>query len=708
MSLVLSQNTDASIKDLAGLHLKWTNTIEATIDDFQLFYLDNVTQESTFIILNTSALTADVTGLIQGRQYTFWLVAIDEEGLDYESNLFSPSFPFALGAPTIVSTAGVDNGFMVTVTNPTLSAGETLTGSPLMKFVLLKVSKGLDRVPFIVSKPYGATSFTLTSADSNKIQNDNLYKVSCYVKPDRTDEKHNTQSTISNTVTAQPSDLPAKPLVYFAGYNEPDGTADGSWTVAWNEPEDKPLWSQTNNVMVKVSIYIKGVNDATYPEPIVLDNPQMLRYTFGAMARQGWMVQIRYTNDRGDGALSDVITFFNYTKPSAVTNLEARVVPGDRKRIYLDLTLPLTLKRYPNSGNMIVKIQKNGGAITTLLYSPESSHFEYVIPDADAGASFSYTVYQTTSYANDTSITLIGEEATISVVYYMTPAELSNTSAVGGDSNMVVSWTSALTPVDGNNHSANSAKIVVTAPNNFSLTLEKDGGSATIPELTNGRNYTVKLYNKVVSPLGTVLFSPIGVTIENVIPRGAPPPPTGITATVGDGSVTVAWNETVGQVVNGSTITGFDVLIQGGSPLFTNVTSPYTITGLPNGVAHTLFVRSKAGSILGALPPVIWFTPFGNPIVSNIQFSGKTVSFNLSPNGSKLAGYEIIGLTAVPRVGDQMVIQSPVNTSGFSADITGTYPLSFTFTGASANITSAIIIIRTDLGTTVASRGLPA
>ena len=515
MSLVLSQNTASSVKDLTGLHLKWTNTISQTLQDLDLFYLDTVSGAVSSNAVSTVATTYDVVGLVSGRTYTFWLVALDVDGTTYESAPFTPTFPYALPAPVISSSSGIDNGMVFNITNPTLTSGETLTGSPKLIFVFLRVSTGSDRLPFSISKPYGQSSYTLTSSDNNKISNDNLYKVSCYINPDSADAAHNSHSALSNTVTVHPSDLPAKPVVSTAG-NDVNGTADGSWSISWTAPPDLNYWSQWNNSTIDVSIFIKGVGDASYPAPIVLHNPSSLTYAFGAMTEKQYQVQVQYTNDRGAGELSDVVTFFNYHRPDAVSNLISYTELYDN-RINVEWKLPTNLRVQPQ--NIVTTVKKDGAFYSgPTLTSDLAISYAEILPDSAAGSTFEFTVYQTSKYANNTSIVLNGATATTSCVYYIYPKVVTNTSTVVRDRAITFNW-SAPTTVDGNNHSANAAKIVLTA-GAFSATYNGTGGTFTTPAgaLTNGTNYTAKIYAVATTPLGTSIESQMGVTISNLIP----------------------------------------------------------------------------------------------------------------------------------------------------------------------------------------------
>jgi hypothetical protein len=725
MSLVLSQNTSTAVKDLAGLHLTWTSTISAPLIEQDLIYLDTVTGNTSKLSLSPTATTASITtGLIAGRVYTFWVYAVDNTNAEYDSNIFSPSTPYALSAPTLTFLSGNNNGVTLTVKPPAMADGEILSGSPQVCFMFLEVSKGIPQVPFTINKPLiqEESNYVLSVNDNSKLSNDNVYKVSCFIKPDLADTAHTSASSISNTVNAQPSNLPGKPSVNFAD-NNPNGSADGTWSVSWTPPPDLPLWSQFDNKKVKVNILMKKVNDLNYPNPIVLDNPTSLTYSFPAVTPvvfSQYQVQIYYTNDNGDGARSDIQTYYNFAPSSPPSNFQAYDDPASSVvRVFFSSISNVNYLSSSNAtfpygqsiGFTIIETKDGVDTIQKIGKNNAIGDFNVQFPytASDVGKQATYSAYYSFYNPNKTPTTLTvinGTPASKTVTIYSNPSILTNVNAVAQDSKITFTW-SPPTVADGNQHTSNSAIIVLSTANfpDFS-TVTGTNGSYTATGLTNGSIYSAKLYALATNPLGNPVQDTTGVSLINLKPAGLPPSVTNLRATVGDGTLTLNWDNTVGQKLNGGIISQYSIQLQGTGYNNGGNTSnnSVTYTNLTNGAPYTFTIQQftttgyySQGTSLANLVPV------GLPIISNIQFSGKTVSYLFNPNGSSLTFFEAIGLSASPSINDAILFQSPADITtypSYSSSSITPFTLSITFSGiVSGDVASVIIIASTSAGT---------
>lgn len=739
MSLVLSQNTDLSVKDLAGVHIKWTSTLENPIQELDLIIFDIVANSSNKVSLNTKATTADVSPdlLIAGRQFTFYLYAVDTNGVAFTSNIFKPTAPYTLSAPTIISATGVSNGVNLSVTFPALKNGESLSGNPKVTFVFLEISSGVDQIPFTVDFPYGQSSYLVDSTKNATMANDNLYKVSCFIKPDPADTTHPSQSAISNTVDANPSNLPQAPTILTVGAtnvasgNTPlqDAPATANWSFSWTAPADLPYWSRFNNSKVQVQIFVRKENAYLATPDVVLNNPQTLTYTFTGgdifnngvsvtQAGQGVAFKIKYVNDSGEGAFSNEAFYYNNQNLLPPTSLTAVVDPSNTVVNLAWNDIPnLALANDPYQWKLT---QSKGGVETVKLldYATSPKSYTFSFSPSDIGTPLFYTLAVTSKWKNDVSVALTSRTVSSgSVSLYINPTALTNCSAVGGDRKITFSW-SVPAVLDGDDHTLNEAVIVVTqVDTGFSNQYNGTGGSFILEGLTNGLIYSADFFAVGTTPLGVKKTGSSKITKTNIVPKGGLLQPTNIQAVGGDRNVTVSWKEKVGDVVNGNKITGFKVAIPGlqggwiyaGLVVTTNPTTLDTAYGNPwavNGETYEFWVGTIYESGESEYVKQIFFTPFGLPTVSNIQHNGRTITCDFSPNGRVLSGFDIIGLPAVPKITDQLLLQSPADMSGYSRAIKGSVPLTFTFSGASSDVIASILVLGTQAGTVVGKKGI--
>ena len=740
MSLVLSQNTSLSVKELEGVHLSWTSTISKALQELDLIFFDSQSNTSNKISLNAGATTADVPAeyLVSGRQYFFSLYAVDVDDMVYNSNLYKPTAPYTLSAPQITSVVGINNGVNVSVTFPALKQGESLTGTPKVVFVFLEISNGIEPAIFTVDKPYGLASYLIDSDSNPLMSDDNLYKVSCFIKPDNADTQHPSQSAMSNAVDARPSNLPSAPTILTVAGSSPaiaagnfPPTGDSSqyqdWSVSWTAPADISYWNRFNNSKIQVQIFIRKENSFSDTPDVTLDNPQTLKYTFTGidtfnngvsttLAGQGIAMKIRYVNDSGAGAFSDLVYYYNYQNVSAVTNLSTNVDSQNQVvNVSWDAPANLAISSAPYQYELV---QTKAGVSTTVRDTFQNS-IRYGFPylASEVGASLSYSVVLKSRWVNDSSIILTSPAATTGqVVLFTEPAPLTNCAVEKGDKKLTFYWNRP-SVADGLNHTANEAYLVVTqVDTGFSLAIDDAaGGSYILSGLTNGLFYNVDFYSKGTTPAGVVRRSSSKITVENSRPRGDLKAPTNVQVVAGDQSVSISWSEQVGDIVNGNTVESFDLGFRtpDGSiiavPTFTTLLNSHTFSTslLANGV---LFYPVLLTNYVGEGPSPYFsaptFIPFGLPQVSNIQFSGKTVTCSFKPNGRAFSGFDIIGLTAVSNILDNILLESTADMSSYSQAITGTVPLSFTFDSISANLAAAILILATEAGTVVGSKGI--
>jgi len=108
--------------------------------------------------------------------------------------------------------------------------------------------------------------------------------------------------------------------------------------------------------------------------------------------------------------------------------------------------------------------------------------------------------------------------------------------------------------------------------------------SATLTGLTNGAAYTVSV--DASNAAGYSVY-----TDASAIPYTVPDPPTIVSLTPGDTTVSVAYAAPAFD--GGRPVGGYRYSIDGGNTYTTMTTNPYTITNLTNGIEYTIFVDAS-------------------------------------------------------------------------------------------------------------------
>jgi hypothetical protein len=134
------------------------------------------------------------------------------------------------------------------------------------------------------------------------------------------------------------------------------------------------------------------------------------------------------------------------------------------------------------------------------------------------------------------------------------------------------------------------------------------------------------------------------------VPVGLPLPPTDLSAVVGDGSAVINFNNT--DPNNGAAITNYHVSVDGSAftPLSpADTRGPILVTGLTNGQAHTIALKTQTSVGLSAASSNLTFTPISGAsppdaptnVVLTPDDKKITVSFTPgSDNGAAITNYE--------------------------------------------------------------------
>jgi hypothetical protein len=161
------------------------------------------------------------------------------------------------------------------------------------------------------------------------------------------------------------------------------------------------------------------------------------------------------------------------------------------------------------------------------------------------------------------------------------PGAPTAVSALRGNAAVLVSWTAPL----ATGGSAISGYTVISSPGSLTCTAPATATSCTVSGLTNGTGYTF-----AVTAANSVGTGP-GSSSQAVTPTTVPGPPTRVTATRGNASVSVSW--AAPSLTGSSSITGYTVTASpGGNTCTTAGATSCTVSGLTNGTSYTFIVTA--------------------------------------------------------------------------------------------------------------------
>lgn len=232
------------------------------------------------------------------------------------------------------------------------------------------------------------------------------------------------------------------------------------------------------------------------------------------------------------------------------------------------------------------------------LAGGESTSFDIVGKDDLSAGTYTATV--TVSADRMTPVTFT---VTQSVNLPDAPANPQNLEAVGGDREVMLSWSTVPDATQyriymaTDDDQSNNVEIAIAASSSYS-----------VQDLVNGTTYYF-----VVKAENAGVMSEVS-NQASATPSTVPGAPTHVKATAGNGRAVVTFRAPADN--GGSPITGYEVIISPGGTVVTGGTSPITITGLTNGTSYTFTVKaindaggSEASEESNAVTPRASHTP---------------------------------------------------------------------------------------------------
>ena len=489
---------------------------------------------------DAATISHTVTGLTNGTEYTFAVRAVN--GRAATASATPAPVP---AAPAGLSAAPGDGQVALSWTDPDNSS---ITGYELStdEGDYIEISGSDDET----------TDYTVTGLTNGTAYTFRVRAVNASGK-----------GAASDAVSATPLAVPEAP----AGLTATPG--DGQVALSWTDPGNSSISGYELSTDGGDYIEISGSDDET-TDYTVTGLTNGTSYTFAVQA----------VNASGTGAASAAVSATPLF--AAPTNLGAKVGDG---QVELSWTDP---------GNSSI----SGYEVSSELSSEDDEDRTYSLIVSSNASTIDHTV---TGLTNDEPYTfwlraVNGAAAWVSATPTVTNVELpaapSNLQASPGDGQVTLSWE------DPGNPTITGYHVSSDGGSSYSLIVPSNATTIdhTVAGLTNGTKYTFGV--RAVNVGGT--GEPALVSATPLAPLAVPAAPAGLTATPGDGQVTLRWMDP-----GNSSISGYEVSSDDGrsySPISGSgaSTTSHTVDNLTNGTKYTFGVRAVNVSGTGAAATV--------------------------------------------------------------------------------------------------------
>ena len=518
-----------------------------------------------------------VTGLSNGREYTFELWAMNASGEGAaDSDKATPLWP----APNLVATP--DHG----------RVHLEWTGVPGAKdYILDSVGPDLNLRSFIgLSEPAEKVDDSIGLDPNNPLTNGTEYTFTVW-----STTAGGTQTSVKAIETATPvaPPLPAAPTISSAT------PGDQQVALSWDDPDNITItkyqvrWKVTDS---DDSTYTPGV-DITHPNPYATPPTPPTTYTATGLTNgTTYTFEVRAGNGTGEGPASTVDA-----KPIAIPNAPENLsaAPGDGQ-VALSWDKP---SNDATIGNYTYEVSTDGGTTFAEIEGSSATTTAHTVMGLTNGTEYTFAVRAVNGTGN-------GLVATVNARPIAVPAAPTISSVTPGDGQVALEWAdpddSSITMYQVRWKVKDSDDSTYTAWANIAVT-DPDAPPTgyIVTGLTDDPEYTFALRAENASGVGPA--STVDATMQ-------PAAPTNLTPALGSGGgeVALSWDDP-----DNDTITGYQVSTDGGT-IFTDIpnsahgqtnATEYTVTGLTNGTEYTFALRAVNASGNSTASPDVTATP---------------------------------------------------------------------------------------------------
>ncbi len=552
----------------ASVALRWDDPGDATITGWQYAVKTMAGFGAWMDISGSDAATTayTATGLDNGEKHVFKLRAVNGHGAGAESAEVS-----ATPVPVPVKPAGFeaaprDGKVALTWNDP---GDATITGWQYA----VKTTGAYGPWTGIAGSGAETTAHTVSPLDNGTPYAFKLRAVNASGNGAESDE-----------ATATPLAVPAKPTGFTAT------AGDGEVSLTWTDPGNSSIigWEYS---IGEAGVYRdwtgitgSGASTMSYTVPD-LDNGAP--YAF----------RVRAVNPSGNGAESDEATATPLAVPAKPAGFTATAGDGQVSLQWAD-PMDATI-----TGWQYAVETADGFGPWTGIPDSDAETAAYTVAPLDNGTPYAFKVRAVNLSGNGAE----SDEATATPI--PVPAKPAGFTATVGDGQVSLSWT------DPGNSSIVSWEYSIGEAGVYRdwTGIPASGASTTsytVPGLDNGTPYTFKV--RAVNPSGNGAES----DEATATPLAVPAKPADLTATAGDGEITLSWTDP-----GNSSIIGWEYSIGEagvyrdwtGIPGSGASTMSYTVPGLDNGTPYAFKVRAVNASGNGTESDEATATPLAVP-----------------------------------------------------------------------------------------------
>lgn len=501
-----------------------------------------------------------VTGLTNGTEYTFTVIAVNTAGDSLPSDPSAGVVPGAVAsAPTdFVATAGNTEAGLSWV------APESNGGYPITDYMVeYRLSTDSNWTTF--SDLESADTSAVVTGLTNGLSYDFRVRAVNDFGPGATSA---VETTTPRTTSGAPTGLSATP-------------GDGEVELSWSAPVGDGGSAVTDYVVEykltadsEWSEFADGVSAVTTATVDGLTNGSSYDFRVSAV------------NAAGQGSESGIVASTPRTVPGApVIGTATR---GNEEAV-ITFSAPTD-----NGGSEVIDytVTSSPGGVQAI-----GSSSPITVIGLDNGTSYTFTVTARNVAGNS-----VASAASNSVTPATVPGTPTITSTTAGNGQVTVEFTA---PTDDGG-SAITGYTVTSTPGNFTGT-SSDVSPIVVTGLLNGTSYTF-----TVTATNDVGASADSATSSPVTPYTLPDAPTGVSAVRGDGEATVSF--VAPEFDGGSDITEYTVTSTPGGVSASGIGSPIVVTGLGNGTEYTFtVVATNAAGTSPASAPSDGVTPGAVP-----------------------------------------------------------------------------------------------